>query len=108
MKVCAEPGCPALIPKRAPEGRCQQHRRYSPTGNQARNDWAERKRRAAAVAAHVAVSGWWCPGYGEHRAHPSNDLTAAHVVSVVNGGGDGPLRVLCRSENSRLGASDQF
>ena len=96
MRVCAEPGCPALVKS----GRCQQHRIESPTYLQ--RDWAERKRRERVVAAHVAKHGWWCPGHGKHQPHPSQDLTAAHIVAVVAGGGDGPLTVLCRSENSRL------
>ena len=99
MRVCAEVGCPTLIPK---AGRCQQHRRESPTYLQ--RDHAERKRRARAVAEHVARFGWVCPGWppSGHAAHPCTDLTAAHHVAVVNGGIDGPLSVLCRSENSRL------
>lgn len=87
-------------------GRCQQHRRYSPTYHQ--RDYAEQKRRAAVVAKHRAIHGDWCPGWPStgHQPHPSTDLTAAHVVAVANGGGTGPLLVLCRSENSRLQASD--
>ena len=103
MRVCAEPGCPVLIPK---AGRCQKHRRESPTYLQ--RDWDERKRREALVAAHRAKHGDWCPGWPTtgHEPHPSDDLTAAHVVAVNNGGIDGETRVLCRSENSRLQDSD--
>ena len=98
MKVCAEHGCPELV---ATGSRCQRHRKESPTYLQ--RDWAERKRRARAVAQHVAEHGWWCPGWKVSQ-HPSRDLTADHVVPVVDGGRDSPLVVLCRSCNSRRGA----
>ena len=66
---------------------------------------AERQRRRKLVADHRATVGDWCPGLGQHPAHPSADLTADHVVEVAAGGlATGPLRVLCRSENSRRSA----
>ena len=102
IRVCAEPGCPELVTS----VRCQRHRLESPTSLQ--RDWRERKRRERTVSQHVAERGWWCPGYADHPAHPSHDLTAAHIVAVANGGGDGPLTVLCRSENSRLRDRDMF
>lgn len=64
----------------------------------------ERARRAAAVARHVEVHGWWCPGWGV-PPHASQDLTADHVVSVAAGGReDGELAVLCRPCNGRKGS----
>ena len=99
MKVCAEPGCPALVKS----GRCQQHRIESPTYLQ--RDWADRKRRERVVAAHVAKHGWWCPGHGKHQPHPSRDLTADHDTPVVHGGINGPLTVRCRSCNSKRQAN---
>jgi hypothetical protein len=69
------------------------------------DDAAERKRRRLLVADHRARVGDWCPGLGDHPAHPSADLVADHVVEVAAGGlASGPLRVLCRSENSRRSA----
>jgi hypothetical protein len=69
------------------------------------DDAAERKRRAKPVADHRARVGDWCPGLGQHPAHPCADLVADHVVEVAAGGPtSGPLRVLCRSENSRRSA----
>jgi 5-methylcytosine-specific restriction enzyme A len=69
------------------------------------DDAAERKRRRQLVADHRATIGDWCPGLGDHPAHPSADLVADHVVEVAAGGPvSGPLRVLCRSENSRRSA----
>ena len=69
------------------------------------DDAQERKRRARLVADHRARIGDWCPGLGAHPAHPSADLVADHVVEVAAGGlASGPLRVLCRSENSRRSA----
>jgi hypothetical protein len=68
-------------------------------------DHAERERRRKLVASHRAWVGDWCPGLGDHPAHPCADLVADHVVEVAAGGpAAGPLRVLCRSENSRRSA----
>ena len=65
----------------------------------------ERERRRRLVADHRATIGDWCPGLEDHPAHPSADLTADHVVEVaVTGLATGPLRVLCRQENSRRSA----
>ena len=69
------------------------------------DDVQERKRRARLVADHRARIGDWCPGLDQHPAHPCADLVADHVVEVAAGGPtSGPLRVLCRSENSRRSA----
>jgi 5-methylcytosine-specific restriction protein A len=66
----------------------------------------ERQRRRRVVADHRATVGDWCPGLEDHPAHPSADLVADHVVEVAIGGlATGPLRVLCRSENSRRSAN---
>jgi hypothetical protein len=68
-------------------------------------DHAERERRRKLVASHRATVGDWCPGLGDHPAHPCADLVADHIVEVAAGGpASGPLRVLCRSENSRRSA----
>ena len=101
-KICSVPGCPEPIPA-GRQSRCQKHRTYSPTYHQ--RDWAEQKRRKAADDAHVETHGYWCPGWGV-PAHESTDLTADHVTAVANGGGSGPLAVLCRSCNSRKAASE--
>jgi hypothetical protein len=69
------------------------------------DDHHERERRRRLVADHRATIGDWCPGLEDHPAHPSADLTADHVIEVaVSGLGTGPLRVLCRQENSRRSA----
>jgi hypothetical protein len=39
------------------------------------------------------------------RCGSTSDLTADHVVPVIDGGAGGPLRTLCRSCNSRRGCS---
>lgn len=68
---------------------------------------AETKRRRDAVAWHVACHGWTCPGDAAtgHLGHPSRDLTAHHAEAFGAGGREaGPLRVLCRSANSAIGA----
>jgi 5-methylcytosine-specific restriction enzyme A len=70
------------------------------------NNRRERERRRRLVAEHRATIGDWCPGLEDHPAHPSADLVADHVVEVAIGGlATGPLRVLCRSENSRRSAN---
>jgi hypothetical protein len=69
------------------------------------DDAAERERRRRLVADYRARVGDWCPGLANHPAHPCADLVADHVVEVAAGGpASGPLRVLCRSENSRRSA----
>jgi hypothetical protein len=52
--------------------------------------------RAAALTAHLAIHGHWCPGYGR-QAHEAVDLTGDHQE-------DGGIGILCRSCNSRKGA----
>jgi 5-methylcytosine-specific restriction protein A len=70
------------------------------------NNRQERERRRRLVADHRATIGDWCPGLEDHPAHPSADLVADHVIEVaVSGLATGPLRVLCRSENSRRSAN---
>jgi 5-methylcytosine-specific restriction enzyme A len=69
------------------------------------DDHHERERRRRLVADHRATVGDWCPGLEDHPAHPSADLVADHVVEVaISGLASGPLRVLCRAENSRRSA----
>lgn len=64
-----------------------------------------RRRRAAAIRAHVAAHGWVCPGY-RRPPHPSRDLTVDHPVALAAGGSllEQGLEVLCRSCNSVKGA----
>jgi 5-methylcytosine-specific restriction enzyme A len=104
VKLCAEAYCPQPTTRT----RCAEHERQAERVKAARRPtmrtYAETKRRAEAVAVHVAAYGWWCPGWGDQPPHPSRDLTADHAVAVAAGGPeDGPLRVLCRPCNSRRG-----
>jgi 5-methylcytosine-specific restriction enzyme A len=63
---------------------------------------AETKRRKAVVDAWRAEHGNVCPGYGRQPAHPSQDLTADHILPVAYGGPEsGPLSVRCRGCNTR-------
>lgn len=68
-------------------------------------DGAERRRMAAAVQSWIAAHGTICMGHGR-GAHmvAARELTADHVIPISQGGAGGPLRVLCRSCNSRRGA----
>ncbi|PSR63987.1 hypothetical protein C8259_09045 [Nocardia nova] len=102
LHTCSVTGCPRL----QPGPRCAEHetergrhlRRTTPT--KATRDYREQQRRAAAVRAHRARRGDWCPGW-RRPPHPSADLTADHITPVASGRPDGPLQVLCRSCNSR-------
>jgi 5-methylcytosine-specific restriction protein A len=92
------PRCQAALDRRKAAARPDLH-----------NDRAERRRRAAAVAAHRLRWGDWCPGYHERPgrpAHPSADLTADHAGMVGRGHpADGPLIVRCRSCNAARAAA---
>ncbi|WP_083849719.1 HNH endonuclease [Rhodococcus sp. JVH1] len=101
-RVCSTPGCPNI----QPEPQCATHRaerdrhqrRTTPT--KVTRTYAEQRRRKAAVDAHRATHGDWCPGY-RRPAHPATDLTADHVDEIDLGGApDGELQILCRSCNS--------
>jgi len=79
--------------------------RAKATRRPAMRTYQETERRRRLVADHRARVGDWCPGLGDHPAHPSADLVADHVVEVAAGGPEaGPLRVLCRAENGRRSA----
>ncbi|KKF01936.1 hypothetical protein WN67_11010 [Mycolicibacterium obuense] len=101
LKSCAQPGCPEL----QQETRCTEHRRqrdrHQRQFGSKQSEPRDRARRKAAVDAHRAQHGDWCPGWGR-EAHPSSDLTADHITEVAFGGDPhGPLQVLCRSCNAR-------
>lgn len=104
--VCAEPGCPDWAER---NGRCLDHDRAR-SRRQARTvptkvarTHAVQLRRAQAVRRHRAEHGDWCPGWGV-PPHESTDLTADDPVAIANGGDPmQPLRILCRSCNSRKG-----
>lgn len=102
-KPCAQCGAPVVA--RTYCDTCQTEKRrtapLSPTARHA-NTTTERQRRKAAVLAWVRINGWVCPGW-QRAPHPAHDLTAAHITAVRDGGGDGPLTVLCRSCNSKQG-----
>ncbi len=98
--------CPTMVRGKS---RCTDCARAKDRAKRARrpdlDDAAERKRRQRLVADHRARVGDWCPGLDQHPAHPCADLVADHVIEVAAGGlATGPLRVLCRSENSRRSA----
>jgi hypothetical protein len=98
---CARPvrGKPRCVDCQATRDRAKRQRRPD------LDDRAERQRRQRLVADHRARIGDWCPGLGQHPAHPCADLVADHVIEVAAGGpASGPLRVLCRAENSRRSA----
>jgi hypothetical protein len=91
------PRCQATVDKRKAAARPDLH-----------NDHAERRRRAAAVAAHRATVGDWCPGVPElgRPAHPAAHLQADHLVEVGAGGDPaGPLVVRCGPCNSARSAN---
>lgn len=95
--------------------RCDEHQQaWQARQNQRRGsahqrgyDTTWRRTAAAAVAAHRAEYGDWCPGY-QVQPHPAANLTADHVVPKARGGSDEPdnIQVLCVACNSRKGASN--
>lgn len=105
-RVCSVPGCPfiqagPLCIEHARE-RERHQRRTVPT--KMTRDSAEQTRRALAVSDWVVKHGYWCPGV-LRPGHPSRDLTAAHDPPIALGGDPrGPLKVHCRSCNSRQAA----
>lgn len=108
LKACSQPGCPEL----QTESRCPRHRRELSRYRRATtptkiHEPADRARRKAAVDAHRARYGNWCPGWGR-ESHASADLTADHITEVTFGGDPhGPLQVLCRACNGRKHATRQ-
>lgn len=107
LQPCAQPGCPEL----QYDTRCTEHRRandrYRRQFGSKASEPRDRARRKAAVDAHRAENGDWCPGWGR-EPHTSADLTADHIVEVTLGGDPhGPLQVLCRGCNARKHATRQ-
>lgn len=104
-RPCLEPGCPHLAPPGKP--RCPTHQaahdrprnaRRNARRTHYRGDWAAIAR--AAVEAHRATHGDWCPGWNR-PPHPATDLTCDHVIPRSLAAG---VQVLCRSCNARKGA----
>jgi 5-methylcytosine-specific restriction protein A len=106
LRPCLEAGCGQLTRATRCPAHQAQAQRAKDQRRPDRRTHTEQTRRRQAVTAHVATFGWWCPGGPGHPAHPSRDLTAQHTGDVALGNPEsGPLTVLCRSENSRLGAT---
>ena len=106
-KRCTFPGCTEVG---APT-RCQRHERQDNAGRHrttptkvARQQPGVRTHRKTAVEAHVEQHGWRCLGDSHHAAHDTRDLVADDPVPIARGGDPmQPLKVMCRSANSRLG-----
>jgi hypothetical protein len=102
-RICGRRGCrPALHPESRRDRDARDALRRPSL-------WAERKQNAALVHDWVTVHGWLCPGDGpDHVAHyvAPGQLTADHLHPIILGGArvGGPMRVLCKSRNSALGA----
>jgi hypothetical protein len=122
-RVCAGPipgtPCPTRAIVQAPRGskqapRCPACQRGHQQAHNARRPGqrthAEQARRRQAIAAHVEVYGYLCPGcppsdWKPHAADPqTNPLTAHHVEAVGAGGSEhGSLQIMCRRGNSSIG-----
>ncbi|OZE77211.1 hypothetical protein CH305_18410 [Rhodococcus sp. 15-649-2-2] len=109
LKVCRIHGCPHM--QAGPL--CRDHLREQERHQRATvptkiHEPADRARRKAAVEAHRAINGEWCPGIGRpaHTLTPRDGgLTANHITPIALGGSPtGPLAVTCRSCNSRQAA----
>jgi hypothetical protein len=102
-RPCITPGCSALTSRNG--SRCASCEAARQRKRNRRRTWYGpewRRVAAAAVAAHVARYGWWCPGAPDldHEPHVSHDLVVDHIQprSLARG-----VRVLCRSANSARG-----
>ena len=105
LRPCIEPGCPKLtLTTRCPTHHAARQRAKDARRPQ-RRTYAEQHRRQEIVREWILLNGYWCPGIpGEQPPHPSHDLTADHTNPVaISGDEHGPLTVLCRPCNSRLG-----
>lgn len=109
LKVCRVSGCPrlqegSLCPEHARD-RNRYQRATTPTKIHEPQDRARRK---AAVDAHRAINGEWCPGIERdphYLTEADGGLTANHITPIALGGDPaGPLQVTCRSCNSRQAA----
>ncbi|WP_167677896.1 hypothetical protein [Rhodococcus sp. B10] len=110
LKVCRIAGCPRMqagpLCREHAKDRERHQRATVPT--KATRDGEEQARRKAAVDAHRAINGEWCPGIGRpahYLTERDGGLTANHVTPIALGGDPrGPLSVTCRSCNSRQAA----
>ena len=67
--------------------------------------YAQRMYRKKAVEAYKKIYGNVCQGY-RRAPHPSNDLTADHIMPTSRGGDEfGELQIYCRSCNSSKNAT---
>lgn len=104
MKLTPCPSCGA--PRRAGAHSCAHCGwRSAASTKPTRSDLATtewQRRSAQNLKAWRDVHGDVCPGWPPtgHPPHPCTDLTSHHLTEDK----DGPLTVLCRSENSSIGA----
>lgn len=111
LRPCIDCGRPTRG-RRCPPHQAAHERGRAPRPTNLTRDTNERNRRAAAVDAHRATYGEWCPGWGSRPAHPvqpPNILTADHDTPIANGGDpNGPLTVRCRICNGAKSNRDTY
>ena len=109
-KRCPTPGCTnqagrkGYCVERCASRKQRARARTSPTNSVRTTE--VRKHRASAILDHLEANGAHCPGWGvpPHEVAPE-DLTADDVVPIAKGGDPlQPMRILCRSCNSRRGS----
>jgi len=97
LRPCLEPGCPQLTSRtRCPAHAAERQRLVDQTGaavHRAAYGGGWKRAARAAVKAHVAAHGWFCPGW-DRPSHPAADLVVDHDVGV-----------LCRKCNSAKAGS---
>lgn len=100
-------GCGRLTRNASRCDTCQsayQRQRDAARGTASRRGYTSQWRKVsqAAIAAHRAELGDWCPGYNV-PGHSASDLTADHHIPKARGGTDAQenVTVLCRGCNSR-------
>lgn len=102
MRPCLDCGAPTYGSRCERDERLEDRRQHNPAYDTA--EW--RTLRTETLTRWRALHGNWCPGVEpEHEAHACADLTVDHITRLEDGGSlTGPVRVMCREWNGRLGA----
>lgn len=100
LRPCPDCGAPRAGIRCGRCGWADRRATKPPRPDLARQEW--QRRSTAAIKAWKAEHGDWCPGWPptDHAPHATADLTLHHHTDDR----DGPASILCRPENSSIGA----
>lgn len=98
MRVCAEPGCPDLIPAGTRDGRCATHRRAKDKARGTRQERGYDADFERAKAQPDYVSATRCAECGAPFTE-DNPKTGGHSVAIRNGGRGSKIVPHCRRCN---------